>query len=457
MKKIRFLIPLAMLFGCVAPSNVEVTRSHSTDISAIAMKSFANPTGRVGVARSNADIAQEFLDLTFALESGQKIPRLTKFQGKIGISLNKAAPAIASRELDKLIARLNQEAGLPVFRGSSENAQIRVETLPKSQMQSLAPTAACFVVPNVTSWAEYRRRRFKPETDWTKLTERRLITVFMPNDVSAQETRDCLHEEIAQALGPVNDLYRLPDSVFNDDNFNISLTAYDMLILRAYYDPQIRNGMTKPQVAKVLPSLLARMNPRGQNAPAGGLRVTSKTWVAALEVALGPRSGRTKRAAAAHRVVRLAKDAGYNDHRLAFSYYARAQVMIKDDPRLAAADFSQAYIGFKTLFGPQDIHTAHAAVQMASLALSAGKLSTALEYINASIPAAQQAQNGSLLFGLLAMKAEVFEALGQVSDAKALRREAISWGRYGIASQSEISRRLGQVADLRPKLSTKGF
>jgi len=34
---------------------------------------------------------------------------------------------------------------------------------------------------------------------------------------SPQEVRDCLHEELAQALGPLNDLYRLPDSVFNDD------------------------------------------------------------------------------------------------------------------------------------------------------------------------------------------------------------------------------------------------
>ena len=51
------------------------------------------------------------------------------------------------------------------------------------------------------------------------------MAVFLPGDVSPQEIRDCLHEELAQALGPVNDLYRLTDSVFNDDNFNTVLTA----------------------------------------------------------------------------------------------------------------------------------------------------------------------------------------------------------------------------------------
>ena len=49
--------------------------------------------------------------------------------------------------------------------------------------------------------------------------------------------RDCLHEELAQALGPLNDLYRLPNTVFNDDNFHSVLTGFDMTILRATYAP----------------------------------------------------------------------------------------------------------------------------------------------------------------------------------------------------------------------------
>jgi hypothetical protein len=65
------------------------------------------------------------------------------------------------------------------------------------------------------------------------------VAVFIPSDVSPQEVRDCLHEEVAQALGPLNDLYRLPDSVFNDDNFHAVLTGFDMLILRTYYDAEL--------------------------------------------------------------------------------------------------------------------------------------------------------------------------------------------------------------------------
>jgi hypothetical protein len=83
------------------------------------------------------------------------------------------------------------------------------------------------------------------------------MAVFMPADVAPQEVRDCLHEEVAQAIGPLNDLYRLPDSVFNDDNFHTVLTGFDMLILRATYAPELRSGMTRAEVAAALPGILA--------------------------------------------------------------------------------------------------------------------------------------------------------------------------------------------------------
>ena len=77
--------------------------------------------------------------------------------------------------------------------------------------------------------------------------------------------RDCLHEELAQALGPLNDLYRLSDSVFNDDNMHTVLTGFDMLILRVFYSPALRSGMTRAEVAARLPAILAQLNPAGQS------------------------------------------------------------------------------------------------------------------------------------------------------------------------------------------------
>ncbi len=455
----RFLLPLSImaLMGCSTTPPAEVSRNSSDLVSSTTIRSFPNEAGIRNVSKSNVDIAQEFLDLSFALESGQELRTLTKFLGPISIAINGTAPNHVIRDLDLLVARLKSEAGLDVRRVSGPDANIHIETIPKRQLQSVIPTAACFVVPNVSNWSDFRRNRFKSKLDWTRLEERKSVTVFMPNDVAPQESRDCLHEEIAQALGPVNDLYRLPDSVFNDDNFHIRLTPYDMLILRTYYSAELRNGMTRGQVAAILPNLLARLNPIGQSLPAARLQKTSKDWVKAIEVALGPKASSDKRRSAAFDAVKIANDNGYRDHRLGFAHYARAQVSLGPDPKTAASDFARAYAIFKTLFGTSDIHTAQVSVQMASLSLSAGHYEAALRFINESLPVAQKSQNGSLLFSLLAMKAEIYEGLGRFADAKTLRSEAISWGHYGLATRSDISKRLELVASLRPRISTKGF
>ncbi len=443
--------------GCGSTPPEEVSRNSIDLISAVTMRSFPNQSHDSSIYKSNIDIAEEFLDLSFALESGQKLPQFTKFSGPISITVNGSAPNYVIRDLDLLIARLRTEAGIDVSRVTEQIANINIETLPKKQLQKAIPTAACFVVPNVSSWSEYRRKRFKSSLDWTKLTERKQVTVFMPNDVSPQEARDCLHEEIAQSLGPVNDLYRLSDSVFNDDNYHITLTPYDMLILRAYYSPELQNGMTKEQVASILPELLALLNPIGETLPPMRLAKTSKKWVKAIETALGPKTSSEKRRGAAFDAVKIAIENDYKDHRLGFAYFARGQVSLVKDPKTAANDFVRAYAIFKTLFGTTDIHTARASVQMASISMSTGRFDTALTLINDSLPVAEKSQNGTLLFKLLAMKAEVYEGLGRFADAKTIRTEAISWARYGLASNSDISKHLEMVALLRPRVSTKGF
>jgi hypothetical protein len=131
---------------------------------------------------------------------------MTRFEGPSASRRRRRA------HLDALIA--------PPARGRAGGCQAsHIETLPRAACSAVVPQAACFVVPRVSSWAEFRRARNSRDLDWTTLTVRERVAVFIPSDVSPQEVRDCLHEEVAQALGPLNDLYRLPDSVFNDDNF----------------------------------------------------------------------------------------------------------------------------------------------------------------------------------------------------------------------------------------------
>ena len=292
------LLPFCLLLvGCM-PGAIPDQASRAAQPAAMSalppVKTFATPTP-APPQRSNADIARDFLELAFRLESGRDLPVFTRFEQPITIRVTGTAPATLMPDLTKLVYRLNAEAGLNVSITTAPDAKITVQAVTRAQIRKNLPTAACFVVPNISDISEYRSARRSSKANWGLLRKREKMAVFVPSDASPQEVRDCLHEELAQAIGPLNDLYRLPDSVFNDDNIHTVLTGFDMLILRAYYAPELFNGMTHRQVAARLPAILARLNPAGEHAPSIRPAPTPRSWINAIQTALGPGASYTVR------------------------------------------------------------------------------------------------------------------------------------------------------------------
>jgi hypothetical protein len=68
--------------------------------------------------------------------------------------------------------------------------------------------------------------------------------------------KDCIYEELLQALGPINDDDELPFTMFNDEVQMGFFDIYDQYLLNILYDPRIRAGMTKEQVKELLPQVL---------------------------------------------------------------------------------------------------------------------------------------------------------------------------------------------------------
>nr|WP_245912855.1 DUF2927 domain-containing protein [Litoreibacter ponti] len=414
------------------------------------MKTFSNQRAG-GVNRPNSQIAQDFLDLTFQMESGRPLPWLTKFEGPIKVGVRGKTPAGLEGDLARLLARFRSEARIDITRArSGEDAQIMVEAIPRKTLQRAVPQAACFVVPNVASWAEFKKNRGNGKTDWTRLSNRTKATVIIPNDVSPQEVRDCLHEEIAQALGPLNDLYRLPDSIFNDDNFHTVLTGFDMLILRAYYAPELKNGMTRGQAARALPALLNRLNPRGNRATNAGANRTPKQWNDAITRALALGTAQSQRASHAAKAVKIAKSQGWTDNRLAFSLFVQGRVSLASKPETAISAFVQSGNIYKQLYGAS-VHSAHVNTQMAAFALSSGQSDLAVRLTDESIPAARNSSNAALLATLLMIKAEALEAAGRKDEARRVRLDSLGWGRYGFGSERNVRMRLNEIKGLAPR------
>lgn len=442
---------LALLAACAPAPELDVAeRRANLPVALPPMKTFSTP--RVTPAqRSNRAIASDFLDLTFELESGRKLPVLTRFEDPITLRVVGRGPSSLTTDLDRLLARFRNEAGITITRvPASEDASITVEVLTQRELQRAVPQAACFVVPNVTGWEDFKRNRRDDRLDWTRLRERKRMAVFLPGDVSPQEVRDCLHEEIAQAIGPLNDLYRLPDSVFNDDNFHTVLTGFDMLILRMIYAPELRSGMTRDEVASRLPTILARENPRGRNRGLPPAPKTTRDWIDAIETALGPRTSPSRRRAAAQEAVRISSEAGWNDTRYAFSLFALGRLSLATDPEIALAAFLQSGTIYAT--GPDmDIQGAHVAMQLAAFALSAGQTETTLGIVNANLPAVADAENAALLATLLLVKAEALELQGKVQDAETVRLDSLGWAQYGFGSEEEVRLRASEISTLSPR------
>ncbi|SFP10346.1 DUF2927 domain-containing protein [Tranquillimonas alkanivorans] len=441
----------ALLAACApagAPEVAERRAMYTGDLPPMRVFPAARATAP---ARSNAAIAEDFLDLTFQLESGRALPVFTRFEGPITVRATGDLPPSLSPDLDRLITRLRREAGLDIRRvDAGRRASITVEAVPRAELQRAVPQAACFVVPRLQSWDEFRRERRGARVDWTTLRARDRMAVFIPADVSPQEVRDCLHEEVAQALGPLNDLYRLTDSVFNDDNFHTVLTGFDMLILRATYAPELHSGMSRAQVARALPGVLTRLNPNGRSGGREARGPTPRAWIDAIETALGPSTSEPRRRAAAREAVEIARDRGWRDNRLAFSLFALGRLSLGAEPETALAAFLQAG-GLYARTPQTEVHEAHVAMQLAAFALSSGQATAAIDIVDANTDAVARAENAALLASLLMIKVEALELIGRTAEARALRREALGWARYGFGPDAEVRARIGEITALNPR------
>ncbi|MCK0167367.1 DUF2927 domain-containing protein [Jannaschia sp. S6380] len=456
MRRTLAALTLMALASCTPSHTAPQAARASTAASAQTLPDMRRFTGRPDVPvplQPNGQLARDFMALTFQLETGRQLDTFTRFEGPITVAVEIVGggpvPPTLEPDLDDLLARLRAEAGIDITRAAEgELGSITVSALPRAMLQRHVPGAACFVVPRVAGWKEYLRRRFGPEIDWTTLTTRTRASVFLPTDVSPQEIRDCLHEEVAQALGPLNDLYRLPHSVFNDDNLHVVLTSYDMTILRATYDDALSSGMTQQQVADRLPAILARVNPRGRRADRVTIPESTANWNAALQGALNPGGSDTARLAHAKNAVTLAQAAGWRDERLAFSHLALGRAALPLDGDVAIAAFLEAGALYEGSLG-NGLQTAQASLQMAAFALSSGQADAALAFLDRAIPAADGAQNAALLATLLLLRAEATALQGAAAEADRIRRVGLAWGRYAWGDGA-LALRSAEVAGLRP-------
>ncbi|VAV87443.1 ATP-dependent transcriptional regulator [hydrothermal vent metagenome] len=453
----RLILPLVLLLGACTPVPDANTTSRAAPPERGTLppiKTFSNPNPQPP-ARANSDIARDFLDLSFQLESGSTLPVFTRFESPITVRITGVPPVTLLPDLDRLLRRLRSEAGINISRVSDGAANITIEAVSRRDIHKFQPSAACFVVPNVSSLKEYSATWRGKSTSWGDMRQRTRLAIFIPNDVSPQETRDCLHEELAQALGPLNDLYRLPDSIYNDDNMQTVLTGFDMLILRATYQPELYSGMTRQQVASRLPAILSRLNPPGDNLSPRLTKTTPRAWINAIETALGPSASQAKRMRAANRALDIATSEGWFDHRLGFTHYTLGQLAKKSNPALSVQHFRAAMKAYQQTPGTA-IQQANTAIQLAAWSIIAGQPDVALKFILPYVDTAKNHEDAALLANLMLLRAEALEMMGDKDMAQALRLDSLGWARYGFGTDWVLRSKLTKTPEITSLDTTNG-
>ncbi|RAK17239.1 hypothetical protein ATI53_101537 [Salipiger aestuarii] len=412
------------------------------------MKSFSKPRPSPAMV-SNADLSRDILQLAFSLESGRGLPAFTRFEGPVTLRLTGRPSQTMVSDLNQLVHRLRTEAQIDIRQVQAPVANITVEAIPRAEIRRYLPQAACFVVPNVSSLPEYLSARRGDTVSWTTVVRRERVAVFIPSDAAPQEVRDCLHEEIAQALGPLNDMYRLAHSVFNDDNVHTVLTGYDMTVLRAFYAPELRTGMSQRDVAARLPAILARVNPAGNALPARRLPSTPPAWTDAVQTALGPGASPAERRAAASEALSIAATLGWTDHRRGFSHYVMGRILQGADARAAQAQFILARQYFQRA-PDTELHQAYVASQLAAYALGDRQPEEALALIGPHLDTAARHENAALLATLMLLRAEALDASGRLSEGRQVRLDSLGWARYGFGSDWAVRAKLREIGSLNP-------
>ncbi len=73
----------------------------------------------------------------------------------------------------------------------------------------------------------------------------------------------CIHEELTQTLGLMNDDPDVRPSIFNDDQEFALLTEHDEILLRILYDRRLKPGMQADEARPLLPEIISEIRPGG--------------------------------------------------------------------------------------------------------------------------------------------------------------------------------------------------
>lgn len=389
-------------------------------------------------AYDNGSLADLFTTLTFETEWGGERARLVRFEAPVRLGLEGPGAARYRPFAQRFANYLRDNAGIDIglasaFRGAAANLHIRF--VESGAFTRVLPGAACVLAPGDLAWADYARRPDALGGDALLAAERlEQVTVFLPQSAPPHAVRACLLEEVTQALGPVNDLYGLGPSIFNDDFGHLWPTRLDLLMLRVLYAPEMESGLSRTEARRRARAVLARINPAGRNALSLPplKRRNEGAWRKAVEavVARGTPAGTVR--AKAEEALALARASMPETPQHCHSLITLGRVLAQREPDHALRLFDRAAEICARVHGPEDVRLFWIRIEKAGTLLALGRPNDVLaetEGLDAYLVGHRLDERIAALY---ALRADAYLARQQGALSFAARRQARSWADYAF-------------------------
>lgn len=215
---------------------------------------------------------EEFSDRGGALIARPREVRLQRWTGPVRIAVDFGASVSEDRrqrdltEIRRLTGSLASLAGLPVsLVTASANFRIVIDNPRErsaigARLLAFMPGASAGAVRSVAAMKADVYCTVFANTNGKSSTYDRAFVVIRA-ELPDLMRRSCLHEEIAQGFGLINDSPKARPSIFNDNEEFALLTRHDELLLKILYDPRLRPGMTLTEARPIVETIAAELMP----------------------------------------------------------------------------------------------------------------------------------------------------------------------------------------------------
>lgn len=189
-----------------------------------------------------------------------------RMQVDYGDSVSPAKRSRVGTDIREFAARLHRVTGHPVTTASSGNFNVLI--LSEDERRQMGPMLHA-LVPGIPASDVSALVNLAPQNMCTVFAYTRgnnsdyiRAVALIRAELPPRLMLSCIHEELAQGMGPANDSPHARPSVFNDDEEFALLTWHDELLLKILYDRRLRPGMNeaeaRPIVLQIARELLAQ-------------------------------------------------------------------------------------------------------------------------------------------------------------------------------------------------------